>query len=80
MALTRPIQREPKSSDEKQEDALFRRRQRNSSRVVPGPLVSNSLGNGLAGTKLGGGGRITGGNPGPVGGSTMPATYDAAPK
>lgn len=75
MALLRRIVREPFSSDERQGLALFVARIRKS--IVPaGPLVANVWSAPMAGTRIGGGGRISGGNPGPVGDSTAPATFD----
>ncbi len=84
MALTRPIQYEPKSSDERAEHFAFKARVRQSRLRPAAPLVSNATGNALAGTRIGGGGRIRGGNPGPVGdpiaystdGSPVTAVFD----
>lgn len=75
MPATRPIEREPLSSDERTEVAIFRRRVRAGKVVRPDPLVRNNLGAALSGRRIGGV-RLKGGNPGPVGVSTSDPRFD----
>lgn len=84
MPKTRPIQYEPKSSDERTEHALFKKRIKKRAPVPAARTVSNGLGALLAGSGVRGSARLKGGNPGPVGtpiagstdGSPVTATFD----
>lgn len=67
MALTRPIQREPRSSDERQELALWRQRLSSVMVTPAAATVSNRDGDAMAGTRVSGSATLKGGNPGPIG-------------
>lgn len=74
MAATRPIQWEPPSSDERTAAQLRALRLRSVHKVRAGRLSTNSLATGLAGRRTGGA-SLKGGNPGPVGVSTIVPTF-----
>jgi hypothetical protein len=74
MAALRPIEWEPKSSDERTESKLRAARLSRAHVVRAGRLTTNSLATGLAGRRTGGV-ALKGGNPGPVGVSTTVPTF-----
>jgi hypothetical protein len=74
MPATRPIEREPASSDERTENAIFRRRVRAYKVVGAERVAKNSLGAQISGRRVRGG--LVGGNPGPVGVSTANPRFD----
>lgn len=78
MPLTRPIEYEPLSSDERTEEAVFRARQRRGRITPAGRTVSNGWSASMAGGKVGGAVSLKGGNPGPIG-SPMAGSTDGSP-